>query len=60
MVRQKQKRVDLPKIGDSPEEEDNLQITEPTKASLNEKVERLIEKHPDRALKVVRRWMEEE
>ena len=55
------KRLDLPRIGDEPiAEEQPLAPETPTKKrSLNNKVEKLIEDHPDRALKVVRRWMDE-
>ncbi len=55
----KDKLAQLPRIGDQPTH-DALEKIKPKKASLNKKVESLIEHHPDRALKVVRQWMDED
>jgi len=59
VVKDLRKIADLPRIGDSQREE-ALKIIKPSKALLNKKVESLIERHPDRALKVVRQWMDED
>ncbi|MCW9035771.1 MAG: hypothetical protein OQJ97_16245 [Rhodospirillales bacterium] len=58
MVGGKEKIAQLPKIGDQHEDE-SLVTEKPRKAPLNRKVESLIERHPDRAVKVVRDWLDE-